>query len=111
MSRENIKAHYLLDAATTQGDVSDGHQNSNNGSPETTYQAFGTTSSGAGTAVVDIEVSNDNKHWITGGTISLTLATTVSTDGIALSSAWKYSRANLSTLTGTGASVTVIMGD
>jgi len=57
-----------------------------------TFQAVGNTSAGAGSA------------------INLTLATTVATDGAASDAGWKYVRANVTTLTGTGANVTVIMG-
>jgi hypothetical protein len=75
-----------------------------------TYQAVGATSAGAGTAEVDIEVSNDNENWILLGTISLTLSDTPATDGFASAAAWLYVRANITALTGTDASVNVIMG-
>ncbi len=76
----------------------------------TTFQASGTTTAGAGTAVVAIEVSNDNANWITLGTITLTLGTSATSDGFAALAAWGFVRANVTTLTGTGASVTVTMG-
>jgi len=83
--------------------------------PETsklTFHAAGETSAGAGTADIDIELSNDEsatKNWIVGATISLTLATTTSGDGFVSAAAWKYVRANLSNLTGTDATVRCYM--
>ncbi len=74
------------------------------------YQAWGATSSGAGTAVITIEVSNDNSHWIVAGTISLTLSTTSTGDGFGSVLPYKYVRANVTTITGTGAAVSVMMG-
>lgn len=65
--------------------------------------------SGAVTAEVDIEVSNDDEHWMVLGTISLS-GTAVDTDGFASSAAWAFHRANLTAITGTGANVTVKMG-
>lgn len=77
-----------------------------------TFQASGVTSAGTGTAVVDIEVSNDGSNWITMGTISLTLGTTETSDGFASQASWKNVRATIPTggITGTDASVTVTMG-
>lgn len=76
----------------------------------TTFQAAGTTTAGSGSAVVAIEVSNDNVNWITLGTITLTLGTSSTSDGFAALAAWGFVRCNVTTLTGTGASVTVSMG-
>lgn len=77
----------------------------------TSVQAYGTTSAGAGAATVAIEVSNDpdNAGWIVAGTIALTLATTSSTDGLNINAAWRYVRANLTAISGTNASVTVVV--
>lgn len=76
--------------------------------PEKSCQATGETTAGAGAAVVAIQVSNDGAFWMTAGTISLTLSTTEATDGFAMNASWKYLRANATTLSGTGAYVTVI---
>lgn len=76
-----------------------------------TYEAYGSTASGSGAATVVIEVRNDNTSpWITMATISLTLGVTTTADGFASSAAWKYVRARISALSGTGAAVTVLMG-
>lgn len=74
------------------------------------FQAYGSTSSGSGAATILIEVSltGETNHWITLGTISLTLGTTVTTDGFASDAPWKYCRARVSAISGTGASVTAI---
>ncbi len=74
-----------------------------------TFQAKGTTSAGAGASVVSIQVSNDTSNWITAGTISLTLATTSSSDGFAITAPWAFVRAKIDSISGTGASVTVLM--
>lgn len=71
------------------------------------FQAYGATSSGAGAATIEIQVSNDTTNWLVLGTITLTLATTVSNDGLSAISGWPYCRANVSALSGTGASVNV----
>lgn len=75
------------------------------------YQGFGSTSSGAGSATIDVEVSNDNTNWITQGTITLTLATTVSDDGFTTDAPWKYVRGNVTAISGTGAKVSLILGN
>ena len=76
--------------------------------PEKSCQAYGTTTAGAGAATVAIQASNDNSNWITVGTITLVLATAVSSDGFAMNSLWRHIRANVTAISGTGASVTVI---
>jgi len=106
MPHYGIEAHILQDGATT----------ATNGSTfqmrrkEATFQAVGSTGSGAGAAVINIEFSNDGTNWITGGTISLTLSTTAVDDGFASDAAWKYVRSDVDSISGTGASVTVTMG-
>lgn len=74
------------------------------------FQAI-VTGTGAVTATVAIQVSEDGVNWCTTalGTISLT-GTTTASDGFATASAWKYVRANVTAITGTGASVSVLMG-
>jgi hypothetical protein len=77
-----------------------------------TFQAYGTTTAGAGAATVLIQGSNidDTNAFITIGTISLTLGTTITSDGFATNVAWKYVRAYVSSISGTNASVNVLMG-
>lgn len=76
----------------------------------TTFQAFGTTTAGSGAATVVIQVSNDGANWIDLGTITLTLGTSATTDGFAALAAWAFVRANVTAISGTGASVSVYMG-
>jgi len=74
-----------------------------------TFQAFGSTTAGAGAATILVEGSNDNSHWITLGTISLILGVTVVTDGYSsTNSPWKYIRGRISAISGTGAKVSLI---
>jgi hypothetical protein len=76
-----------------------------------TFQASGKTTSGSGTASVNVEVSNDNVNWILMGTIGLTLSTTPSTDGFVSIANWTYVRGNVTSITaGVGATVSLFMG-
>lgn len=97
----------LLDAVTTTGaGSSKARQN-----PLSSVLGWGTTTAGAGSATVAIEVSNDGTNWVVAGTLSLTLATTVTTttntDGFNINADWAYIRANVTAISGTGAAVTV----
>lgn len=77
-------------------------------SPLSTVQAFGTTSSGAGAATIAIDATNNQSgSYVTLGTISLTLSTSASTDGFVVEAPWKYIRARVTAISGTGAAVTV----
>lgn len=81
------------------------------GSDSKTFQAVGTTTAGAGAATVIIEVTNDlTWPWITLGTITLVLGTVATSDGLAMLAGWKYVRARLSAISGTGAVVSVAVG-
>lgn len=75
-----------------------------------TFQAHGTTSAGAGAATIVVQVSNNDSDWITLGTISLTLSTTSSSDGFASDAPWKYVRGNVTAISGTDATVSLILG-
>lgn len=78
------------------------------------FQALGTTSSGAGSATIRVEASNlsspTENDWIELGTILLTLATTSSTDGFTTDAPWLFVRGNVTAISGTGATVSLIMG-
>ena len=79
-------------------------------SPYSTYQAT-VTGTGAVSATVAIEVSNDNTNWCSTAMGTITLSgTTSSSDGFTTAAPWKYIRANVTAISGTGASVTVLMG-
>lgn len=79
-----------------------------------TFQAYGTTSAGAGAATIKIQVSNvdvpGTNDWLDAGTMTLTLGTTSTSDGFAMDAAWVWVRSNVTAISGTGASVTVRMG-
>jgi hypothetical protein len=79
-------------------------------SPYATFQAV-VTGTGAVTATVTIEFSNDGTNVLStvGGTISLS-GTTTASDGFTSTSPWKYVRANVTAISGTGATVQVYMG-
>lgn len=80
--------------------------------PNATFQAYGTTTAGAGAATILIQGSNVDvdADYITLGTISLVLGTTAVADGFTTSAPWKYVRAKLTAISGTNAAVSVIMG-
>lgn len=67
---------------------------------------------GAVTATVIIQVSNDGTTWID-ATVSPHIdlsGTTSDADGFTMLAKWAYIRVNLSAISGTGAAVTVTMG-
>lgn len=73
-----------------------------------TFQA-NVAGTGAVTATVVIEVSNDGTNVVTLGTIGLS-GTTSAVDGFASDAAWAFARARISAISGTGATVNVFMG-
>lgn len=75
-----------------------------------TFQASGSTTSGSGAATIKIQVSNDEITWLDLGTITLTLGVAATGDGFASDAPWNYARANVTAISGTGASVNVSMG-
>lgn len=87
-----------------------------------TFMAAGETSASTGAATIAIQVTNidspdhdavsgdDHGYWITAGTITLTLGTTVTSDGFALDAGWKYARVWVSAISGTDATVNVYVG-
>ena len=80
-----------------------------------TFQAS-VTGTGAVTATVVMQVSNEEaaylgttSNWITLGTITLS-GTTTATDGFTTDAPWRYVRAGVTAISGTGATVTSNMG-
>lgn len=78
-----------------------------------TFHGYGTTGTGAGAATIKIQVSNvaipGTNDWIDAGTIVLTLSTTNADDGFAMSANWRWVRGNVSAISGTTATVSLIM--
>lgn len=79
------------------------------GGGRATVSAYGTTSSGSGSASITIYVSNSGNAYISAGTISLTLGTTAVEDGFAIDAAWTFIKADVTAISGTGATVSVII--
>jgi hypothetical protein len=79
-------------------------------SPLSTFQAI-VVGTGAVSATVIIDCSNDGVNWNTTplGTITLS-GTTANADGFTTNAPWKYVRARVTAITGTGATVVVNMG-
>lgn len=75
-----------------------------------TYQASGATTAGAGASAILVQCSGNGDNWDTLGTITLTLSTTTSSDSFVSTDRCKFIRANVSSISGTGASVSVTVG-
>lgn len=82
-----------------------------------TFQAMGTTSSGVGSATIIIEASDKatpvegtNVDWTTLGTITLTLGTTQTNDAFVSAASYRWIRARVSAISGTGATVNAYLG-
>lgn len=82
-----------------------------------TFQGMGTTSSGSGASAIIIEASDKpspvestNVDWTTLGTITLTLGTTQTNDGFVSAASWRWVRARVSSISGTGATVNAYVG-
>lgn len=73
-----------------------------------TYQAT-VVGTGAVSATVIIEGSNDEVGYLTLGTITLS-GTTSASDGFVSEAAWAYVRARVTAVSGTSAAVTVSLG-
>lgn len=66
---------------------------------------------GAVTATVIVDGSNDGTYWCATALGTITLSgTTSSSDGFTTDAPWKYIRARLTAISGTGATVNVTMG-
>jgi hypothetical protein len=84
-------------------------------SPYSTFQAI-LTGTGAVTATVVVQVSNDDtsatnvtSNWIALGTITLS-GTTSTTDGFTSTASWRWVRSQVTAISGTSAAVKVLMG-
>ncbi len=78
------------------------------GEAKNTYQAT-VTGTGAVTATVIIEASNDAVNYLPLATITLS-GTGSASDGFVSDAPWAYFRARLTAISGTGALVSVILG-
>lgn len=76
------------------------------------FLVWGQTTSGAGAAQVQIEFSNSRTGpFVTGIIFNLTLSdSSVEADGETTDAPWVYVRANIVSVSGTGASLSVTMG-
>ena len=76
-----------------------------------TFQAVANGTSGAFSATVKVQVSNDKVNWEDGIVFTLSgTATTAASDGDVMSASWKHVRGNITAISGTGAFVILIMG-
>lgn len=100
-----MQVQQLLNATTTigQGKIFKGV------SHRKTYQAVGATTSGTGTATININGSNDGVAFDLIATLTLTLGTVSTSTSTTVDDRYAFVVANMTVLTGTGASVNVTM--
>lgn len=75
-----------------------------------TFQAIGATTSGTGSASISIQGSNDGSNWDTIGSITLTLGTAATSNSFTSNDRYNQHRANVTAISGSGASVSVFAG-
>lgn len=75
-----------------------------------TFHAVGATTNGAGSATIDVEVSNDGIDYLVHDTFNLTLSTVPALAGAEFDAPWAFVRGNVKAISGTGAAITLIMG-
>lgn len=81
------------------------------GSDNKTFHVSGLTTAGAGAATVVVEVSNNlDWPWLPLASFSLTLGVARVADGAVMQAGWKYVRARVSAISGTGANVSAVLG-
>ena len=97
----------LLSGALVTG-AGSSRSNPPNTRPQYAFQAT-VIGTGAVTATVLIQVSNNATDWMTLGTITLS-GTTSASDGFAHEGSWEHCRANCTAVSGTSAAVTVTVG-
>lgn len=105
--------HTLLASATTTGAGEEFQPDLNvyhRPGAKRTFQATGSVASSTGSASVAVQVSNDGTNWLTLGTITLSLTTSQSSDGFSSDAPWEYVRGNVTSISGTGAAVSLLMG-
>lgn len=79
-----------------------------NPSADKTFQAYGATSGGTGTAAITIQGTNvASCCWETVGTMTLTLGTATTSSALTSTDRYAFSRANVTSISGTGATVSV----
>ena len=75
------------------------------------FQAVGTVTTGTGACTMEVQGSLDNTVWHVLDTLSLSLTTTATGDYYDMDDTpWKYIRGNISAISGTNATVSLIMG-
>ena len=105
------EATKLLDAVTVTGAGDAFPMTSSPVNPAPSKATFHGRVAGTGavSASVDIEVSNDGSHWLVAGTITLS-GTTSDQAGLTLDAPWVNVRAKCTAIAGTGAALTVTKG-
>lgn len=106
-SSEEVIVRTLLDDVTT---TATGDSQEVFGSKKS-FQLVGATATGAGTASILVQLSNDDTNWITVDTLALTLGATSTSDSHSMDAPWKYVRGVVNSITGTGATISLYSGE
>jgi hypothetical protein len=106
MAKEFVTSQKLLDAV-----IATGAGSAFNGvAGQKTFHLSGTTSAGTGAVTVKVEGSMTGTSWDTIATLSLTLGTTATSDGFTSGDRYALVRGNVTSISGTNATVTLSMG-
>jgi len=103
---QNIRVSKMLTSVTTTGAGSTAGPTT---SSRKTIQAT-VTGTGAVSATIQVQVSNDSSNWLELGEIVLS-GTNSDTDGFATEAPWAYYRGYVSAISGTGATVNLLCGE
>ena len=76
-----------------------------------TYQVYASTTSGTGTASVSVEGSINGAMWDAIGSVTLSLTTSPTSNSFTSADRFTQVRGNVTALTGTGATATVLIGN
>lgn len=105
-----MSALTIMSAKTTTGAGSSFPLNNQYTKENKTFQ-IAVAGSGAVTATVAIEVSNDDVTYVSDAYSTVSLSgTTSAAKGLVMDANWQYVRANVTAISGTSAAVTVILG-
>lgn len=101
-------SRFLLERAST---AATGNAEVIQGQGPFTIEASGLTTAGAGTADVDVLVSNQKTGpWAVAGNFNMVLSTVISVGTLPVVANWPYAQARVNSITGTGAEVTISIG-
>lgn len=106
-----VRVDAITTDATTTGAKTTFALSPNSGHVKTfTVKGSTSNSTGASVCIVEAALEDADGCWETLGTVTLTLGTTVTSGSFTVSEAFAYVRLNVSSISGTGAKVSLKMG-